>query len=167
MNTFYRSILLVIWHLLINSSKLWNERPLTAVILNFAPTHLHASASAAEARKAQKYADLTDRYDFRPFAVETFGAFGPSALELIDALVRRIQAQSTEVGVRSRIYRRLSSAIQAGNARRIIEAHSSAASGRFLPPVIRSYYSVFMLLFYLDSDIFLSIVVLSYFLTLT
>jgi len=113
------------------------------VIHTCAPSHLHASAvnvraaaSAAEARKAQKYADLTARYDFRPFAVETFGAFGPSALELINSLVCRIQDQMSEVGTRSRIYRRISSAVPAGNARRIIEAHSRAASGRLLPPVM-------------------------------
>jgi len=112
------------------------------VIHTCAPNHLQASAvsvcaaaSAAEARKTQKDADLTDRYDFRPFAVKTFRAFGPNALELIDALVGRIQAQKGEVDIRSRMYRRISSAVQAGNARRIVEAHSGEASGRLLPPL--------------------------------
>jgi len=107
------------------------------IIHTCAPSHLHASAVAAQAAatgaeslKAQKYRDLSDRYDFRPIGVETLGAFGPQALELVESLVTRIRAQTGENGVRSRIYRRLAAAVQAGNARRIVEAHSHAASGR-------------------------------------
>jgi len=46
--------------------------------------------------KTQKYADLTDGYDFRSFTIEIIGAFGPSALELINSLVGRIHAQTSE-----------------------------------------------------------------------
>jgi len=116
-------------------------RPLAwdaTVIHTCAPTHLPASAVAAraatvsaEAHKTAKYADMAERYDFRPFAVETLGAFGASALELVDALAGRIRAQTGELGARGRLYRRLSIAVQAGNARRIVEAHSQAAAGRF------------------------------------
>ena len=109
------------------------------VIHTCAPCHLHASAtaaraavSAAESRKCRKYDDLSDRYDFRPFGVETLGAFGPRALELVDSLAARIRAQTGESGARSRIYRRLAAAVQAGNARRIVEAHSHAASHHVL-----------------------------------
>ena len=107
------------------------------IIHTCAPSHLHASAIAAraaaavaESHKTQKYADLGDRYDFRPIGVETLGAFGPQALELVESLVARIHAQTGESGARSRIYRRLAAAVQAGNARRIVEAHSHTASGR-------------------------------------
>jgi len=108
------------------------------VIHTCAPSHLPASAVAtraatvaAEALKTNKYADMAERFDFRHFAVETLGA---SALELVDSLASRIHAQTGEQGARGRIYRRLSIAVQAGNARRIVEAHSQAAAGRFLPP---------------------------------
>jgi len=100
-----------------------------------APTHLHASAinvraaaTPSEGRlKAQKYADMTERFDFRPFAVETLGAFGNNALDMIASLVGYIHTQTGESGIRSRIFRRLSVAVQAGNARRIVEAHSQVA----------------------------------------
>jgi len=56
------------------------------IIHTCAPIHLRApavsvraAASVAEARMSQEYVDLTDRYDFRPFAIETIGAFSPSA----------------------------------------------------------------------------------------
>jgi len=111
------------------------------IIHTCAPTHLpvsavavRAAANAAEALKTQKYADMTERVDFKPFAAETLGAFGTSGLELIDSLASRIHAQTGELGIRARIYRRLSIAVQAGNARRIVEAHTQAAAGRFLTP---------------------------------
>jgi len=74
---------------------------------------------------------MADGIDFRPFAVETLGAFGISALELVDTLASRIRAQTGELGVRGRLFRRLSVAVQAGNARRIVESHSPATAGRF------------------------------------
>ena len=104
------------------------------IIHTCAPCHLHASAAAAraavsasESHKDRKYADLADRFDFRPFGVESLGAFGPRALELVDSLVGRIRARTGETGGHSRVYRRLAVAVQAGNARRIIEAHSQGA----------------------------------------
>ena len=89
-----------------------------------------APAGGPESLKTRKYADLGDRFDFRPVGVETLGAFGPQALELIESLVARIRAQTGEFGARSRIYRRLGAAVQAGNARRIVEAHSRSTSWR-------------------------------------
>jgi hypothetical protein len=102
-----------------------------------AHSHLHASAvaarasaAAAESRKAVKYADLGGRFDFCPVGIESLGAFGPQALELAEALATRLQAQTGERGARARIFRKLGVAVQAGNARRIIELHSLAASRR-------------------------------------
>jgi len=113
------------------------------VIHTCAPTHLHASAvsvqaavSAAEARKALKYADLTRRCDFRPFAVETFGAFGPSALELIDALVGRIQAQKGEVGIRSRLYRRTQAQFKPETPAELLKHIRARLHGGFCPPPV-------------------------------
>jgi len=110
------------------------------VIHTCAPRHLPASAvaaraatAAAEAKKTTKYLDLSDRFNFRPFAVETLEAFGASALELVDSLASRIHAQTGEQGARGRIFRRLSTVVQSGNVRRIVEAHSQASAGRFRP----------------------------------
>ena len=57
------------------------------VIHTCAPSHLHTSAIAvraaaatAEHNKKTKYADPNERFDFRPFGVETLGAFVPHAL---------------------------------------------------------------------------------------
>jgi len=47
-------------------------------------------------------------------------------LDLVDSLDSRIHAQMGEQGVR-----RLSIAVQAGNATRIVEAHSKAAADTF------------------------------------
>ena len=49
------------------------------------------------------------------------------ASELVSSLVSRLKAHSSRTSV-SLVYRRLGTAVQAGNARRIIEAHSSGAT---------------------------------------
>ena len=89
-----------------------------------------AAAGAAETLKARKYADLAGRFDFRPVGVESLGAFGPQALELVKSIVARFRGHGDQNGVCARIYRRLGAAVQAGNARRIVEAHSALASDR-------------------------------------
>ena len=61
------------------------------------------------------------------FAIETLGAFGSLALELIESLVSRLRARASKIGA-SLVYRRLGAAVQAGKARRIIEAHMRCAS---------------------------------------
>ena len=103
------------------------------VIHTCAPSYLAVSVSAAgaaaklaETRKTLKYADLGDRFDFRPFGVETLGAFGPQAAILVGTLAARVRSQTGELGARQRIIRLLATAVQAGNARTIVEAHSRA-----------------------------------------
>ena len=54
---------------------------------------------------------------------------GPRPWSWLKALATRLQAQSGDRGTRARIFRRLGAAVQAGNARRIIEAHAHSASG--------------------------------------
>ena len=63
-----------------------------------------AAAGAAETLKARKYADLADRFDFRPVGVESLGAFGPQALELVQSIVARFRGHGDQNGVRARIY---------------------------------------------------------------
>ena len=110
------------------------------IIHTCAPSHLSATAvtagaaaGQAEQRKSALYSDLGDQYDFRPVGIETIGAFGPQAKELAESLISRIRARTGDLGTRSRIYRRLAAAVQAGNARTVLEAHSNAQMGHFRP----------------------------------
>ena len=97
--------------------------------LNTSAVSLRAAASAAESRKVAKYSNLSDHFNFCPVGIELLGAFGPQALGLVGALGTKIQALTGELGIRARIFRRLGAAVQAGNARRIIEAHAHAIAG--------------------------------------
>lgn len=83
-------------------------------------------ASAAESHKISKYSDLSDRYDFRPVAIETFGAFGPLALDLVHSLTSLLRARTGDCGLRSRAYRRPSRKC-APHSR---EAHACNSSSR-------------------------------------
>ena len=105
----------------------------TTIIYTCAASHLDAAAvarrsaaSGSEALKLQKYWDLTGHFDFRLFAIETLGTFGPQAMELIESLMLRLRARASKIGA-SLVYRRLEAAVQR-NARRIIEVHMRCAS---------------------------------------
>ena len=50
-------------------------------------------ASAAEEKKACKYAMLELAYCFVPVAIETLGAFGPKTLSFMKELGRRIMVE--------------------------------------------------------------------------
>ena len=84
-----------------------------------------AAASRSESLKSKKYFDLADHFDFWPFALESFGAFGPKALELVNLLSGRILQNSGDLSARSRVLRRLSAALQAGNANVILKSVAS------------------------------------------
>ena len=108
------------------------------IIHTCAPSHLKTAvsaagdaASAAESLKRQRYADLNGRFDFRAVGMETLGAFGPQALELVASVASRVRSFTGEQSARLRITRRLAAAIQAGNARTIIAAHASMLHERF------------------------------------
>ena len=111
-------------------------RPLAwdvTVVHTCASSHLPSSSVAARAAanssdvaKERKYADLDGRIDLRPFGIETLGSFGTRALELVEALVAVGSDRAGHAAARLRLYRRLGAAVQAGNAKRIIEAHSGA-----------------------------------------
>jgi hypothetical protein len=45
-----------------------------------------ALATDAESRKAKKYDDPSEQYDFRPFGAETQGALGLKAIELFNSV---------------------------------------------------------------------------------
>ena len=100
-----------------------------------APSHLPialevpgALAIQKSERKLTKYRDLSDRYDVRPFAVETFGAMSKTARELTDTLAGMAAGVSHCNNARSLFYRHIAVAVQARNARAIVEAHSRASN---------------------------------------
>ena len=96
-----------------------------------APSYLHltavsagTAAASAEVAKDKKYAALAGRAIFMPIGLETLGAFGPSAKELLDDLALKICARTGSRGAPSTLYRRVAAAIQMGNAACILDAHT-------------------------------------------
>ena len=87
-----------------------------------------AVADQKSDRKLNKYRDLSDSYDIKPFAVETLGAISKTARELTDTLARMAAHVSHINNARSLFYRRITVAVQAGNTRAIVEAHSKASN---------------------------------------
>ena len=90
-----------------------------------------ALANQKSESKLTKYRDLSDRYEVRPFAVETFGAMSKTARELTDTLAGMadsLDRVSHCNNARSLFYGRIAIAMQAGNARAIVEAHCRASN---------------------------------------
>lgn len=110
------------------------------VIHTCASSHLHATAvqsgaaaAAAEARKKTKYSSLDGRVLFRPVAIETIGAFGPSARTFFNEIADRIKSRTGIAGARVSLYRRIAAAVQTGNYACVVEAHSRSPSTHSLP----------------------------------
>ena len=78
--------------------------------------HAGSAAGAAEASKAQKYADITTSVDFIPVAIETSGTWGEQGFDLIREIGRRIAEVTHEQKANFFLRPRLSVAIQRGNA---------------------------------------------------
>ena len=106
----------------------------------FAPCHLpHSSvepgAVAADAKnsKALKYLLLSNTSHFIPVAVETTGAFVPSALAFLHEIGRRIKIQTGDQSSHYYLLQHISIAIQRGNAESVLGtmSHSSADSPLF------------------------------------
>ena len=86
-----------------------------------------AAASQAEARKRQRYADISQRYIFEPVALETSGVYGPAAAAFIKELGRKISAQTGERRETAWLRQRLSIAIARGNAASVLATAPSAS----------------------------------------
>ena len=111
------------------------------VIHTCAPSHLalsaNAAGAAAESKKDAKYAPIGDRVAFYPIAVETLGALGPSARDILHEIADRIK-RNTGDNSRSRLLRRIGAAIQIGNAACILKLHLGAAEHRSAPLILRA-----------------------------
>jgi hypothetical protein len=75
-----------------------------------------AVANSAENKKLTKYGDTLQEFNFVPIAVETVGAFGESALKIINEIGRRIKQRTGDMKSTSQLRQRVSLAIQKGNA---------------------------------------------------
>ena len=85
-----------------------------------------SAACVAETRKLKKYETLADQYLMVPVAVESHGAWGPSATSLIQAVGRRICVTTGEQKALAYLYQSISIEIQRGNCKIL---NSSYAKG--------------------------------------
>ena len=88
------------------------------ILHTFAPTYIPSTAGSAgaaekiaEAKRFRKYASLHDQAYFHAVGLETLGAFGPSAMALLDEIGLRIQSRSGRPGERVGLYRRIAAPI--------------------------------------------------------
>jgi len=84
--------------------------------LNRAVTGPGEVANEAECKKTAKYAELTNRYQFVPIAIETLGPVGLEATAFFQELGRRMFVINQEPRTLSFLWQRLSVTIQRGNA---------------------------------------------------
>jgi len=73
-------------------------------------------ANEAECKKTAKYAELTNRYQFVPIAIDTLGPVGVEATAFFKGLGRRMFVINQEPRTLSFLWQRLSVAVQRGNA---------------------------------------------------
>jgi len=100
-----------------------------------APSHISkimfqvgAAASMAEARKCLKYEDIGHTHIFIPVAVETMGAWGPEARDLIVALGRRLFEATQDQRSTSFLKQRVDIAIQRRNALSVLGTFPSGVT---------------------------------------
>ncbi len=89
----------------------------------FARCHLSTSSTGAgsaavmaEDKKKHKYADIMSGVDFHPFAIETSGVWGESALALVMDIGHRTSAVTHDTRSTMFLRQRISTAVQRGNA---------------------------------------------------
>ena len=87
-----------------------------------APSHISitratggAAAAVAERNKVTKYTPLALQYEVIPVAVETLGAYGPSAWAFIGTLGARLVRATGDLRAAAHLRQRLSVAVQRGN----------------------------------------------------
>ena len=78
------------------------------------------AASLAEDKKFRKYRHLNNDYYVVPVAIETLGSYGPSALDFIKDVGRRIKESTGEKRATSYLMQAIGIAIQRGNSQCIL-----------------------------------------------
>jgi len=79
-------------------------------------TRAGSAAATAEARKSQKYADITTGVDFISIAIEASGTWVEQAFHLVMEIGRRLATVTHEPRLPAFLRQRLSVSIQRGNA---------------------------------------------------
>ena len=74
----------------------------------------------AEKRKAGKYRNLEGKFFFLPIGIETLGAWGPQAKNLISTIEQKLISATGDARAASFLAQRISMAIQRGNAASIM-----------------------------------------------
>ena len=82
--------------------------------------HAGSVAARAEDLKITKYNDLDSAYFFVPVAVETCGAFGPSAHDFLQDLGWRVRKATSDDDSYHHLVQRVFVAIQRGNAASVL-----------------------------------------------
>ena len=75
-----------------------------------------SAASAAEARKRERYRGLNDRYHFEVVAVETTGVLGPTTAAFLKRLGKQVAAVTGDKREIPWLMERISLAVVRGNA---------------------------------------------------
>ena len=74
----------------------------------------------AEEQKRRKYATLTPSYAFAPICIETLGAWGDSAKDLVRKIGARVREKTGELRSTSFLVQRLALDVQRGNAAAVL-----------------------------------------------
>ena len=79
-----------------------------------------AVAELAEIKKKNKYLTIARTHYFVPVVVESSGAFGPDALQLLTDIARRIRAVTRVIKSRAYLFQHVSVALQQGYAAAVL-----------------------------------------------
>ena len=103
----------------------WDVTVADTTAASYLPSTSISAGSAAElaaVRKQAKYAELAQRYEFVPIAVESHGSYSATATTLLADLGRRLSAATSDAKETAHLFLRLSIALQCFNAVCVIDS---------------------------------------------
>ena len=103
----------------------WDVTVADTTAASYLPSTSISAGSAAElaaARKQAKYAELAQRYEFVPIAVESHGSYSATVTALLADLGRRLSAATSDAKETAHLFQRLSIALQRFNAVCVIDS---------------------------------------------
>lgn len=107
----------------------WDVTVADTTAASYLSTTVHTAGSAAEsaaARKETKYVELTQRYDFIPIAIESFGPISSKAMSFLSELGRRTSVTTGDPRETSYLFQRLSVSLQRFNAVCLLDTFSDS-----------------------------------------
>ena len=75
-----------------------------------------AVANSCENKKRTKYAALMSKYEFAPIAIESFGSYGDSAIDVIRLIGKKLNQRFGDQKASSQLRQKISLTLQKGNA---------------------------------------------------